>query len=136
MNDFISIFLKDIYSIVNELIKKSIIQNSFDKSIISVDFFSKSRQGDISTNLLLVLKKFLINKNFNLNYDLQKKILKLKYVKKIKIANAGFINISFQENLLIENLSNVIKKGNSYGQKKLGKKATINIEFVYLAFQI
>ena len=58
MNDFVSIFLKDISSIVDTLIDGSIIENSFDKSIISIDYFSKSKQGDISTNLLIVLKKF------------------------------------------------------------------------------
>ena len=37
-------------------IDQLIIDSSFDKSTISVDYFSKSKQGDISTNLFIVLK--------------------------------------------------------------------------------
>ena len=70
MNDFVTIFLKDLSLIVDRLIDKLIINNTFDKSIISIDYFSKSKQGDISTNLLIVLKKFLIKKNYNLYEDL------------------------------------------------------------------
>ena len=62
MNDYISKLLKDISLIVDSLIDNSIIDNSFDKSNISVDYFSKSKQGDVSTNLLIILRNFYIQK--------------------------------------------------------------------------
>jgi len=129
MNNFVNIFLKDILSIVDQLIVKVIIKNSFDKSIITVDYSSKSKQGDISSNLLIVLKKFLIS-NFNLDSYLQSEITNLHYVKKVKIAEAGFINVLFQDDFLSEKIQCVIKKGNSYGQNDLGKDINVNIEFV------
>ena len=55
MNDFVNIFLKDISLIVDKLIDQLIVESTFDKSIISVDYFSKSKQGDISTNIFIVL---------------------------------------------------------------------------------
>jgi len=130
MNDFVSIFLKDISSIVDKLIDTIIIESSFDKSMISIDYLSKSKQGDISTNLLIVLRKFLINKNFNLNNNLYQKIQNLDYVNKIEIAKAGFINIFFDEKFLIDKLSDVIKEENNYGQNDLGQESNVNIEFV------
>ena len=52
MNDFVSIFKKDILYIVDRMLDDLIINKSFNKLRISYDFVSKSRQGDISTNLL------------------------------------------------------------------------------------
>ena len=57
MNDFISILKKDLLSVIDNLINKNIINQSFNKDNLSIDYLSKSKQGDISTNLLLILKK-------------------------------------------------------------------------------
>ena len=130
MNDFVNIFLKDISSIVDTLIEKLIINKSFDKSKISIDCFSKSKQGDISTNLLIVLRNFLINNNFNLDNYLNFEVNNIEYVKKVEIAKAGFINIFFQESFLIEKLNKVIKTKEDYGQNNLGNNINVNIEFV------
>ena len=130
MNDYISTLLKDISTIVDSLIDNSIIDNSFDKSNISVDYFSKSKQGDVSTNLLIILRNFLIDKKVNLNDKLLKKFENLNYIKKIEIAKAGFINIFFNDNFLITKLSEVLKMGSRYGENNIGNKKNINVEFV------
>ena len=93
MNDFINILLKDIFSIIDTLIDKLVIDKSFDKSKISVDYFSKSKQGDISTNLLIILRKFLINKNINLRDNLYLEITNLNYVKKAYFSTCTNKNI-------------------------------------------
>ena len=130
MNDFISILKKDIFNIINYLSKKSLLDENLDKSKISIDFLSKSRQGDVSTNLFIILRKFLLNQNFDLNNILKIKINDLKYVKKAFIANAGFINIFFKEEFLIEKLNQVLIDGNNYGKSNIGKKKYVNIEFI------
>ena len=56
MNNYINSFIYDISKIVDSLIKDSIIKNNFNKSIISVDYSSKSKQGDISSNILMHFK--------------------------------------------------------------------------------
>ena len=108
MNDFVSIFKKDILYIVDRMLDDLIINKSFNKLRISYDFVSKSRQGDISTNLLIILKNFLLNKNFDLNKYLHQEILNLKYVNKVDIVKAGFINVFFKEEFLIEKLNCVL----------------------------
>ena len=115
MNDFINIFLKDIFLIIEKLFDKLLIERSFDKSKISVDYFSNSKRGDISTNLLIVLKKFLIDKNYNLRDKLYFEITNLDYVKNVEIAKPGFINVFFHEVFLIEKLNSVIKDKNYFG---------------------
>ena len=69
MNDFVNIVLKDIYSIVDKLIDNKIIDNSFNKSTISIDYFSKSKKGDIATNLFIVLKKFFRSDNSSISVE-------------------------------------------------------------------
>ena len=61
MNDYISILKKDLLKFIDKLIDTNIINSSFNKSSFSLDFMSKSKQGDVSTNLLIVLEKILIN---------------------------------------------------------------------------
>ena len=56
MNSFVDILSKDILTIVDTLIEALIVKNTFDKSLISVDYFSKSKQGDVSTNVLIILR--------------------------------------------------------------------------------
>ena len=55
MNDVISIFKNDLYNFIDHLnIDKNI--KHIKKQNVSIDFFSKSRLGDLSTNLLILSK--------------------------------------------------------------------------------
>ena len=122
MNNYINYFIHDISKIVDSLIKDSIIKNNFDKSIISVDYSSKSKQGDISSNIVMILNQFLLNKNFDLRNHLLNNIKKIHYIEDVKIAKIGFINITFKNDYLTELFSDVINNYSSYGQNNLGKK--------------
>ena len=66
MSDLISIFKKDIFNLIDTLVDKKIIEN-IKKESISIDFSSNSREGDISTNILIILLKKKINTIFDLN---------------------------------------------------------------------
>ena len=65
MNDYITEFKKDLNKIINDLIEKNII-NDFNFNKLSIDYSSKSKQGDISTNLFLILLKQNLKKNYDL----------------------------------------------------------------------
>ena len=105
MNDYISILKKDLLQIVDALIFNKIIDSSFDKNNLSIDFMSNTKQGDVSTNLLIILKKFLLKKEYNLKENLYNFIIKHTYIKDIEIADLGFINIFFKEDFLINHFS-------------------------------
>ena len=130
MNDHISILKKDLLQIIDSLIVNKIIDSSFKKLNLSIDFMSNSRQGDVSSNLFIILKKFLIKEKYNLKENLYNFILNLSYIKDIKIANAGFINFFFKEDFLIEKLNDILIFKNKYGNNHLGKDKHVNIEFV------
>ena len=70
MNDYISILKKDLLKLINFLIKSNIVNQTFNKNNLTIDYLSKSKQGDVSTNLFILLNSHF-NKN---NYDLKKKL--------------------------------------------------------------
>ena len=74
MNDFISIFKNDLLELLDKLLKKNIINQSFNSKNISIDYQSKSKKGDISTNIFILLNKEVKDKNFDLNQFLSNEL--------------------------------------------------------------
>ena len=130
MSDHLSLLKKELMNLVNELIKDKIISDSFNINALSIDYQSTSRQGDVSTNLLIILNKKKLDTNIDLQSLVIKKLNNIKYISDIEIAKVGFINIFFDKLFLIKNLNEVLVQKNSYGIKKNKKNNNINIEFV------
>ena len=95
MNDYITEFKKDLNKIINDLIEKNIV-NDFNFNKLSIDYSSKSKQGDISTNLFLILLKQNLKKNYDLKDHIFKFLSSLHYIEKIDI-----VNYSEQSEILI-----------------------------------
>ena len=129
MTNIISLFKIDLYNLIDTLeSKKTIID--FNKNSLSIDYSSKSKQGDLSTNILLILRKKNLNKDFNLDSYVSNFFTNLEYIEKIEIAKAGFVNIFIKKNFIINELKNlIINQGYEKEYTKI-KKEKINIEFV------
>ena len=82
MNDFISELKKDLLYLLDSLIKQKIIDQSLNKTNLSIDYLSKSKQGDISTNLFILLKQHLIDHKHDLKKNIIEKINDFQYIKK------------------------------------------------------
>ena len=63
MNDYISILKKDLLNVINILIKSNIVNQDFNNDNLTIDYLSKSKQGDVSTNLFILLKSQIKKKN-------------------------------------------------------------------------
>ena len=66
--------------------EKNNILNHISKNSISIDFSSKSRQGDISSNFYLVCVKKIKDIKFDLQKDLIKSLYKLNFVENCVIS--------------------------------------------------
>ena len=128
MNDLISVFKKDLFKLIEDLQNKKII-NEFDLGNISIDYSSKSKKGDLSTNILLILDRKKLDKSFNLKDYVNNYFVDLIYVENIEIAKAGFINIFIKKDFIIEKLKNFFDLSTIY-LNKIKQKQKINIEFV------
>ena len=128
MSDLISVFKYDLYKLIRNLQNKKII-NDFNLESISIDYSSKSKKGDLSTNIFLLLIKINLDNKFNLKDYIINYFFNLNYVKNIEIAKAGFINVFIKKDFIISNLKNLFIPSN-IEINKIEKKQKINIEFV------
>ena len=101
MNDIITLFKEDLHLLIDDLIKKSIIKD-FEKKNIGIDYSSKNKQGDISTNIFLLLLKKNIDKNFNIKKYVLNYLNNLTYIENIELAKAGFLNVFIQKKFIIK----------------------------------
>ena len=127
MNDYISELKKDLLYLLDKLIKQKVIDQSLNKINFSIDYLSKSKQGDISTNLFILLKNNLIDKNYDLKKNIIEEISHFEYIKKVEIARAGFINLFFNDNFIVKNLNKILLQSETYGNNSFVKNNKINI---------
>ena len=84
MTDLISLFKGDLSKLISTLQVDKQIEN-YDEKSLSIDYSSKSKKGDLSTNILLILFKNKINKEFNLKDYIYNYLINLSYVENIEI---------------------------------------------------
>jgi len=128
MSDLITLFRKDINRLIENLKKNKVI-NNFDDKNINIDHSSKNKQGDLSTNILLILLKKNLVKNFKMKEYIINFFNNLEYIENIDIPKAGFINIFIKKSFLILKLKDLIDNTTIKERQKLNRKK-INIEFV------
>ncbi len=129
MSDYITelnIFFDEYFE---NLLSKKIIKN-INKKNINIDYLSKSKKGDVSSNFLLITQKNIIDKNFNLKSDIEKNLINIDFISNVEITNNGFINIFLKKHFILEQLDKILIKNNQYGTINLDDKKNVNVEFV------
>ena len=129
MNNHIELLLNYFNKYADNCVENKLLSN-FNRKSISIDFSSKSRQGDISSNFYLVAIKNILDKKFNLKNELIEDIYSLSFVKKCEISNHGFININIKKEFLLDQISYLLNQQNLYGKSNLGIGKKVNVEFV------
>ena len=129
MIDYISNLLNFFYYTVDFLEDQKLV-NKINKSNINVDFASKSKRGDVSSNFYLIVNKKIIDSKYNLKEYLFDQISKITFIDKFEISDTGFININFKKEYIVDHLKKIIENNSNYGNSQYGKNKKINIEFV------
>ena len=129
MNNHIELLFKHFNEYVDNCVKDKLLSN-FNRKSISIDFSSKSRQGDISSNFYLVAIKKILDNKFNLKDELLKEINNLFFVEKCEISKNGFININIKKKFLVDQIQFLLNQQNQYGNSNLGNGKKVNVEFV------
>ena len=129
MNNHIDLLFSYFNEFADTCIKNNHL-NTFNKKSISIDFSSKSRQGDISSNFYLVAIKKILDKQFNLKDELLSGINNLDFIEKCEISKNGFININIKKKFLIDQVEHLLNEKNKYGKSNIGSEKNVNVEFV------
>ncbi len=122
-----------LFNYFNEFADNCIKDNSldnFNRKSISIDFSSKSRQGDVSSNFYLVVIKKILDTQFNLKDELLKGLHNLSFIENCEISKNGFININIKKKFLIDQIKYLLNQQNQFGKSNLGNGKNVNVEFV------
>ena len=104
---------------VKNLVEKA-IKNLYKKEVdIKLDRPTESVYGDYSTNIAIILKK---------NPQEIADLIKSDVLEKTEVKN-GFINFFISKEYLLEQVGEILKQKNKYGDLKIGKGEKVNIEF-------
>ena len=128
MNSFIQKLLNFFYDITDELLKNNLISD-INKNQINVDYLSDKKLGDVASNFYLIIKKKILDKNFDFEDYIQKKTKSLNFIDRYEISKNGFINIYLDKNFILNSLNNIYKN-DFLKEIKFKKNKNINIEFV------
>jgi len=129
MNNHIELLHNYFIKYSKDVLNKNLFEN-INTKLISIDFSSKSRRGNISSNFYLVAINKIKDKNFNFKDDLLAGLSNLFFVKNCEISKTGFINIDIKKEFLLEQIINLLNEKDKFGKSNFGKGKTINIEFV------
>ena len=128
MNSYIQKLLNFFYDITDELLKNNLISD-INKNQINVDYLSDKKLGDVASNFYLIIKKKILDKNFDFEDYFQKKTKSLNFIDRYEISKNGFINIYLDKNFILDSLNNIYKN-DFLKEIKFKKNKNINIEFV------
>ena len=101
------------------------------RSLIELTVSKNSEHGDFSSNLAMKLAGNLKQNPMTIAQDLAKKIKLPDYLKKIKIAKPGYLNFFLKEKVYLDNLEQILKDKDAFGQGKVYKGQRIMIEFAH-----
>ncbi|MFN3505586.1 MAG: arginine--tRNA ligase [Caldimicrobium sp.] len=113
-----------LYEILKEVYKVS------EEIIFEVEKPKQKTYGDYSTNLALVLKGKLKEDAKEIAQKIVHKLSSDPFFTKMEIAGPGFINFWINPEVYIENLRNILREDENYGNLEIGKGKRVIIEFV------
>jgi len=97
---------------------------------LEISYPPAPEMGDYATSAALAVAKELKRKPLEVAEEIAGELKEMKEFKEIKVAAPGFINFFVAEEFLQENLKEVLKEKEKYGQLEPKKKLKIQVEFI------
>ena len=128
MNNYIQKLLEFLHIYTEELFSQKII-SEINVNQISIDYLSNNKKGDIASNFFLIIRKKILDQNFNFENNFNEKVSKIDFIDRFEISKNGFINFFLKDEFLLQSLINIFEN-NFHNEIKFGNNKKINIEFV------
>ena len=100
MNNFIK-DLSDFLFDFTDILESNKFISPINKKQISIDYSSNNKQCDLATNFYLILKRKIINKDFNIEKELNKKIKSIGFIDYFVVSKNGFINFFLNDEFVL-----------------------------------
>ena len=128
MNNYIKELLDFLFDLTDFLEGKNYI-SAINKKQISIDYSSNKKKGDLATNFYLIIKRKIINENFNIQKELNVRIKSIEFIDHFSISKNGFINFFLKDEFIFKSLKEIYNK-NFLKNIDYGEDKRINVEFI------
>ena len=128
MNNYIKDLSDFLFDFTDFLEGKKYI-SPINKKQISIDYSSNKKIGDLATNFYLIIKRKIINKNFNIEKEINDRIKLIEFIDHFSISKNGFINFFLKDEFIFKSLKEIYNK-NFLNNINYGEDKKINVEFI------
>jgi len=110
---------------------KEIVGRKFPEEAdqIKIDYPSDEKHGDYATNVALQVGNRIGANPREVADSLLEAIEAPDYIEKMEVAGPGFINFFLSEDALEQNINQILKEGDDYGEADIGRKKTVIVEY-------
>jgi arginyl-tRNA synthetase len=116
--------------ILDELVAEGALPGGLNRRNVAVEPPRDPSHGDLATNAAMVLAKPAATNPRALAGLLAPRLEQLPGVTAVAIAGPGFINLRLAPDLWREELATILREGDSYGRRDLGRGERVNVEYV------
>ncbi len=112
----------------------NLLAKAIDKKwgkLVELSISKGDQHGDYSTNIAMKLARELKQNPMTIAENICQKIKLPDYLEKIEIAKPGYLNFFLKEKVYLDNLEQILKDKEDYGQGDLYKNQRIMIEFAH-----
>lgn len=132
---FINVFLRNIMEqYLQKIITEALLKMDVSKDdipSIKIETPKDSSHGDAATNIAMMMAKTLKKNPRNIASDIVENLdIDSARINTVSVAGPGFINFSYSENYLYDELQHIITSGTEYGKTDMYKGERVLVEFV------
>ena len=115
---------------IEELITQSLKSLELEQNNITVENSRDKSHGDFATNIAMVMAKAAKKNPRQLAEEIIAQLPESDIIEKTEIAGPGFINFFLKENTHQSIITEILSKGDNYGDSNIGNNTPTLIEFV------
>jgi arginyl-tRNA synthetase len=116
--------------VLDELQSEGVIPAGIDRRNVAVEPPRDPSHGDLATNAAMVLAKPAATNPRGLAGAIAPKLEAIPAVASVEIAGPGFINLRLSPDAWRDELTTILREGDSYGQSDIGNAERVNVEYV------
>ena len=118
---------QEIKQIIIETVKKLFPEIELENLTVEE---TQAKFGDYSTNIAMLLAKKVGKAPKEIAQKILNELKKDELFKEVSVTGPGFINFTLGSPVWQEKITEIIKRGEKYGELEIGKGAKTNVEFI------
>ena len=123
-------FSDQLNQVLDGLVAAGTLPAELNRGAVAVEPPRDPAHGDLATNAAMVLAKAAKTNPRALASELAPRLQELVGVTAVEIAGPGFINLRLSADVWRDELAAILREGDGYGRRDLGRGARVNVEYV------